>query len=46
MEEHFALQTHSRGALITKNQPQYGSHVCVMTDGKAAAKNKSQELKP
>jgi len=40
------LQPHPRAALITKNQLQYGPHVSVMTDGKAAAKNVSQGLKP
>jgi len=45
-EEHFVLQTHPRAALITKNQFQYGPHVSVMADGKAAAKKVSQGLKP
>jgi hypothetical protein len=46
LEEHLMLQTHPWEELITKNQPQYGPHVSVMTDRKAAAKNVHQGLKP
>jgi hypothetical protein len=46
MEEYLVLQTQPRKALITKNQPQYGLNLPVITDGKAAAKNVSQGIKP